>query len=58
MLDAYHVAKPVDSFGAAPEVAEFSCAIQAGGIPYDMVMRMMLVYMSRNNESVISLQET
>lgn len=32
-----------NSFGAAPEVAEFPCAVQRGGVPNDMVMNVQLV---------------
>ena len=38
MLHTDKITELPDSFGAAPEVAEFPRAVQRGGVPNDMVV--------------------
>ena len=57
MLDTQRITEPLHSFGAAPEISEFACAVQISRIPNDVIMGMSFVHMGGDDKSVISFQK-
>ena len=57
MFDAQCITEPLHGSGAAPEIAEFVCAVQVGRIPDDMIMDMGFVHMGSDDKSMIAFQE-
>ena len=55
MLYADQVAQSPDGGCAAPEVSEFSPAVQTGGIPINVIMDMALVRVGADNKGMIAL---
>ena len=58
MLDAQRITEPLYGSGAAPEIAEFVCAVQVGRVPDDVIMDMGFVHMGSDDESMIAFQKT
>lgn len=54
MLHTDQVAQLPDCHGAAPEVPEFPGAVKTGGVPVNMVMNMLLVRVSADDEGVVA----
>ena len=54
MLDAQRITEPLYGSGAAPEIAEFVCAVQVGRVPDDVIMNMGFVHMGSDDKSMIS----
>ena len=57
MLRADQVAEPADCHGAAPEVSELPCAVQAGGVPVNVVVGMPISRMGADDEGMVDLVE-
>ena len=57
VFDADGIVQPPHSFGAAPEIAELSGAIQRGGVPNDVVMDMGLVDVGADDKGVFPFGE-
>ena len=57
MLHADQVAEPADCHGAAPEVSELPCAVQAGGVPVNVVVDMPISRMGADDEGMVDLAE-
>ena len=57
MLDAQRITEPLYGSGAAPEIAEFVCAVQVGRVPDDVIMNMGFVHMGSDDKSMIAFQE-
>ena len=57
MLHADQVAEPADCHGAAPEVSELPCAVQAGGVPVNVVVDMPISCMGADDEGMVDLAE-
>ena len=55
MLRADQVAEPADCHGAAPEVSELPCAVQAGGVPVNVVVDMPISRMGADDEGILSI---
>ena len=49
MLDAQRITEPLYGSGAAPEIAEFVCAVQVGRVPDDVIMNMGFVHMGSDD---------
>lgn len=54
MLDAQRITELLHGSGAAPEIAEFVCAVQVGRVPDDVIMNMGFVHMGSDDKSMIS----
>lgn len=57
MLHADQVTQAADSEGAVPEVSEFPCAIQAGGVPVNVIMDVVLIRVGTYNEGMVAFEE-
>ena len=57
VFDADSVVQPPHGFGTAPEVSEFSGAVQGGRIENDVVMDMGFVDVGADNKGVVSFCE-
>lgn len=57
MLHADQVAEPADCHGTAPEVSELPCAVQAGGVPVNVVVDMPISRMGADDEGMVDLAE-
>ena len=57
MLHADQVAEPADCHGAAPGVSELPCAVQAGGVPVNVVVGMPISRMGADDEGMVDLVE-
>ena len=57
MLHANQVAEPADCHGAAPGVSGLPCAVQAGGVPVNVVVGMPISRMGADDEGMVDLVE-
>ena len=46
MLSTDKIAQPCDGFGGIPKVSEFSCAVERGGVPVNMIRVRMVLLLS------------
>ena len=57
MFHTDKIAELPDSFGAAPEVAKFSRAVQRSGVPNNVIMDMLFVGVGTDDKGMVALGE-
>ena len=58
MLNADQVTQPSNSSAGATEISELPLAVECGRVPDDVIMNMLLIGVSADDESVFAFQKS